>query len=471
MRLFDETRPPSPSLSQRTESVMEFLNRVTLPPFERAREDLEALFHEYSLQHEQKRQLKKKLWGDEASSEGAFYEMFMAGAFRRLSPDCVVQEEYGLNGKPVDLRVSHPSGDFYVECKTRLPSEHYPHLQQLLDALDKDRDLAESPFIGAVFVRKLGGTTPSKSRFLRAVKTRLPELRTLEASVRDAKSLPNGEVCEPILYQPNENVKVEVKFYWHGDKRSRRFVAINSLGGGVVPDETPSILGALEDKAYQHRTPDMPYVIAINWLHHSGVKIPGRWRGANPEEGSVYGEGHFDMKDESKPYAVKAQVNRGRVDCWLEPIFREGLFVDSQGKPQHRRVSGVLFTRRTTPLLDNLSWKFFGNPFATRPAPKLFRDIPNVWPHLCEYTRDHEGSTTWNVPEYLLPQFPEGFRAGLNQLSASETFKYQGFLRSDVVNKVELHDLLGIDYPEPEELRRLEEEALGAQVPQPASHP
>ena len=37
--------------------------------------------------------------------------------------------------------------------------------------------------------------------------------------------------------------------------------------------------------------------------------------------------------------------------------------------------------------------------------------------------------------------------------------KYQGVLLSDVDDKVELYDLLGVHYPGPDELRRLEEEA------------
>ena len=85
MKLFDETRPPSPSLARRTESTMEFLNRVTLAPYEQARDKLETLFDEYPLDDEKKEQFKRKLCGSDAQSEGAFYEMFMAGALEDLA--------------------------------------------------------------------------------------------------------------------------------------------------------------------------------------------------------------------------------------------------------------------------------------------------------------------------------------------------------------------------------------------------
>ena len=464
MKLFDETRPPSPCLARRTESTMEFLNRVTLAPYEQARDKLETLFDEYPLDDEKKEQFKRKLCGSDAQGEGAFYEMFMAGALSRLSADCRVEAEYFLNDKPIDLRVVHPRGDFYVECKTRLTSENqygksYPHLQELLEALDNDRELAESPFVGAVFVRRLGGSTPSKGKFLRAVKRRLPELRILEESIRNTSWHPDGELCEPELYQPNEDTEVEVKFYWHSDKKSRRFVVLNSQGGGVVKDETPSILRELEEKARQHHKPDLPYIIAINWCYPDGFQTPGRWNGGDPETEAVYGRGHFDVMDNSEPYEVRSEINQRRVDCWLEQVFREGLFVDRQGNPQHRYVSGVLFSRRATLLLNNPSWKFFGNPFATHPAPELFRRIPNIWPDVCDWSRSYTGSTRLYVQPDMIQYFPDEIRVGPNKLSATATFEHQGFLRSEVTGKVELHDLLGIDYPEPDEPQRLVEDA------------
>ena len=277
--------------------------------------------------------------------------------------------------------------------------------------------------------------------------------------IRSTNWHPDGELCEPVLYQPNENIEVEVKFYWHGDKRSSRFVTLNSLGGGVVKDETPTILGALEDKARQHQKPDLPYIIAMNCCYPDGFHTPGRWNGVDPEKEAVCGLGHFDLMDDSKPYEVRTEINKRKVNCWLEQVFSEGLFVDRQGEPQHRHVSGVLFTRRATPLLDNLSWKFFGNPFATYPAPQMFKQIPNVWRHLCEWSHSYTGSTTLHVSADWLPWFPDGFQAGAHPLFASATFNYQGFLQSAVTGKVGLHDLLGIDYPEPDEFGRLIEDA------------
>ena len=464
MKLFDETRPPCVRYQKRTEFTMEYLNSVTLSAYEETRSKLEALFCDYPLQEEQKRQFKGRLWGGDASAEGAFYEMFMAGALSRLGRDCQVKAEYPLDGKPVDLRVSHPGGDFYVECKTRLTSKNqygrpYSHLYELLDALDEDKELAESPFGGLVFARHLGNNTPSKRRFLNSVKERLPELWTVSESIKSGNASFDGELCEPVLCKPSEEGEVEVHFYWHGNKSSRRFVAINSARGGVVEDETPFIHGALDEKATQHRKLDLPYVIAINWCYPAGFETPGRCRGGGAETEAVYGRGHFDAMDKSEPYEVRSEINQRRVDCWLEQVLREGLFVDRHGQSQHRHVSGVLFTRRTTPLLDNLSWTFFGNPFASNPAPPLFQQIPNVWPRLCEWSRDYEGSTTFNVPPDLLGHFSDGFRAGTNLLSASAKFDYQGFLQADVTGKVELHDLLGIEYPEPDELRRLIEDA------------
>ena len=174
---------------------------------------------------------------------------------------------------------------------------------------------------------------------------------------------------------------------------------------------------------------------------------------------AIYGTGHFDMMDDSEPYKLKTQVNRRSVDCWLEPVLTEGLFVDNKGKPRNRHVSGVLFTRRTTPILDNLSWKFFGNPFATHPAPPLFQQIPNVWPRLCDWTNSYEDSTTLHLSEEVLPYFPDGLRVGANPLSACATFKYQGVLQVDERDKVELQRLIGIDYPERDELLRIVQDA------------
>ena len=464
MKLFDEIRQPSVRCQRRTESTMEYLNSVTLSAYEETRSKLEALFCDYPLQEEQKRQFKGRLWGGDASAEGAFYEMFMAGALSRLGRDGQVKAEYPLDGKPVDLRVSHPGGDFYVECKTRLTSKNqygrpYPHLYELLDALDEDKELAESPFVGLVFARHLGNNAPSKRRFLNSVKERLPELWTVAESIKSGNASSAEELCEPVAYKPRERGEVEVHFYWRGNKGPRRFVVLNSLGGGVVEDETPFIQGALEEKASQHRKPDLPYIIAINWCYPASFETPGRWRGGGPEIEAVYGRGHFDVMDNSEPYEVKSEVKHRKVNCWLEQVFSEGLFVDRQGEPQHRHVSGVLFTRRATPLLDNLSWKFFGNPFATYPAPQMFKQIPNVWPHLCEWSHSYTGSTTLHVSADWLPWFPDGFQAGAHPLFASATFNYQGFLQSAVTGKVGLHDLLGIDYPEPDEFGRLIEDA------------
>ena len=122
---------------------MEFLNRVTLAPYERVRDRLETLFEEYPLEDERKEHFKGRLWGNDASSEGAFYEMLMAGAFRRLSEACQIKAEHPVNGKPVDLYVSHPTGGSYVECKTRLTfrdqyGQKIPFLPELIEALDED---------------------------------------------------------------------------------------------------------------------------------------------------------------------------------------------------------------------------------------------------------------------------------------------------------------------------------------------
>ena len=95
MRLFDETRPSSPFLAGRTERTMEFFNRVTLAPYEQARDRLETLFKEYPLVYGQKEEFKAKLWAkEEGIAEGAFYEVFMAGVMRRLSADCAIAAEY-----------------------------------------------------------------------------------------------------------------------------------------------------------------------------------------------------------------------------------------------------------------------------------------------------------------------------------------------------------------------------------------
>ena len=447
---------------------MEFLNRVTLAPYEQARDKLETLFEEYPLDDEKKEQFKRKLCGSDAQSEGAFYEMFMAGALRRLGGACQIKAEHPVNGKPVDLYVSHPTGGFYVECKTRLTSrgqygQKIPFLDELIEALYEDQDLTESNFIGLVFAKrsvgKLGHRTPSKRKFVKAVKERLPVLRKVEEAVLRTGVLPVEAVCEPVIYEPAEDIQIEVLFFWCEDKKLGHFVSANSLGGGVVGDETPLIQGALDEKASQHRKPDLPYIIAINWCYPASFETSGRWRGGAPEIEAVYGRGHFDVMDNSEPYEVKSEVKHRRVDCWLEQVFREGLFVDRQGNPKHRHVSGVLFSRRATPLQHNLSWKFFGNPFATYPAPQMFKQISNVWPHLCEWSHSYTGSTTLHVSADWLPWFPDGFQAGAHPLFASATFNYQGFLQSEVTGKVELHDLLGIDYPEPDEFRRLVEDA------------
>ena len=362
MRLFDETRPSSPFLAGRTERTMEFFNRVTLAPYEQARDRLETLFKEYPLVYGQKEEFKAKLWAkEEGIAEGAFYEMFMAGVMRRLSADCAIEAEYPLNGKPVDLRVSHLGGDFYVECKTRLMSrgqygQKIPFLDELIEALDEDQDLTESNFIGLVFAKrsvgKLGHRTPSKRKFVKAVKERLPVLRKVEEAVLRTGVLPVEAVCEPVIYEPAENIQIEVLFFWCEDKKFGHFVSANSLGGGVVGDETPLILEDLKYKAEQHREQDLPYIIALNWCYPTGFGIPGRWDGGDPEGEAVYGRGHFDALDEEGPDKVQG-----------------GLFLGRDGQPRNRHVSGVLFSRRATLGLNNLSWKFFENPFAIQPGP------------------------------------------------------------------------------------------------------
>ena len=108
----------------------------------------------------------------------------------------------------------------------------------------------------------------------------------------------------------------------------------------------------LKYKAEQHREQDLPYIIALNWCYPTGFGIPGRWDGGDPEGEAVYGRGHFDALDEEGPDKVQG-----------------GLFLGRDGQPRNRHVSGVLFSRRATLGLNNLSWKFFENPFAIQPGP------------------------------------------------------------------------------------------------------
>ena len=123
---------------------------------------------------------------------------------------------------------------------------------------------------------KLGYGTPSKRRFVNAVKERLPALRKVQESVLCTGVLPTEAVCEPVIHEPTEDSQIEVLFFWSEDKKSRHFVSANSLGGGVVADETPLILENLQHKAEQHREPDLPYIIAINWCYPTGFGISGR---------------------------------------------------------------------------------------------------------------------------------------------------------------------------------------------------
>ena len=95
-----------------------------------------------------------------------------------------------------------------MECKTRLMSrgqygQKILFLDELIEALDEDQDLTESNFIGLVFAKrsvgKLGHRTPSKRKFVKAVKERLPVLRKVEEAVLRTGVLPVEAVCEPVI--------------------------------------------------------------------------------------------------------------------------------------------------------------------------------------------------------------------------------------------------------------------------------
>ena len=300
-----------------------------------------------------------------------------------------------MNGGTIDLRVTSPNGQFYVECTTRFLSRDQlwlsnPLYDELLDALDDDRELADSPFV--VHVAPIGQITQAQSipRLLKAVKEKIVELQ--------ARPLPIDELSESLKH-PKTDPVLAIEFRRPEHKGERSFVAFTVAEVQDEHDETPLILDSLRKKARRYRILDLPYIISINWCNPKGVRTPGRWGGGDPEIEAVYGLGYFDTMDNSSP----------------QKVCKEGLFLTSQGEPRNCHVSGVLLTRRATPFLSNLSWAFFPNPWATHPVPQLFQRMPNMRVKLYE--------------------------------GADVTLGHQGNLRIDEVAKVELQSLLGVDYP------------------------
>jgi len=332
---------------QRTESVFDFLDRVSAPALAAPRAILEDWYTHWPA--EDRNDIRRRLQAKGREQFfGAFWEMYLHELHRRLGFACERDPKISGSSKHPDFLMSRGGNAFYLEGTIVGHSTEEVSQQQRERLIIDQIGGAYHPDF-SVRVRKINAASnhPPKAAVVKAVEDWLATLdRETETERRGeaGRSPQRIEVAGSVLYLLPWPKPADAR-----GNRSVPTVVARSGGGGII-DEPPTILDDLRDKASRYGDMDRPYVVAVLCLRDFATD--------RDVEQALYGpdRASFSLADDG------TLIDGPRIDRDPDGLWQRG---DEQ---RATRVSAVLSSTHLSPWsLTSSTLELWLNPWTARP--------------------------------------------------------------------------------------------------------
>lgn len=341
MLLFDDIDRTYLRPAAHVDTNYTYLNRSGRPAARKVREQLESWWARYPEEHRAEHRRRF-----ETHFASAFYELLLHELMLKLGYELEIHPELPGTDKRPDFLVSGADQRFYLEAVVSSEgSQEREAKEALLESYYDEINKTTSPnfFIRLTRV-EIPGTEQPSGRRIRAFLER--ELARLDPDELGNRLEAEGFDGLPLLEFRDGDVRVDVHpipkspgLRGKSDVRPIGIYPIESKIGG----EAPSLRSTLFSKAGRYGTPDMPFVIAVNWTGWPLDQIEVMQ--------TLFGTEQFVLRQGREPEMTRAP---------------DGLFYGPDG-PQYTRVSAVAVTSITPWTLGEARLQLVHNPWAAKP--------------------------------------------------------------------------------------------------------
>jgi hypothetical protein len=366
MKLFDEVERHDCEPAKYSEPQFTFLNRTGRANFDRVRQELEKWFSHYpaSGQAELRSRFRSAI---DSQHQAAFFELFLYEMLLRFGCNTTLHPNVPETTRTPDFLAEAPSGErFYIEAtltrnESALETAAQARTNAVYDLLNGLID--SSNFFLSLSIEGNPTTQPPVKRMASFLNARLAEL--------DPDHILN-------LYRSGEDDAVpkwlfehegwKVKFIPIPKKpEARNKPSVRPIGalsyGFHWADDWTAIRDAITGKAGRYRGLDLPYIVAVDILHH-------------PDEidimEALFGKEQFTITfDERGPSeSVEPRPSRIPNGAWT-----------SQAGPRYTRVSAVLLATQLSPWnIPRASLRLYHNPWAQKVYKSVLTQLPQAVP-------------------------------------------------------------------------------------------
>lgn len=261
-RLFEDRHRDDDRYLQPGETSIDLLDRTSRPELAWPRSYLNDWFENWPAdgRNELRSRLRAK---DQANVVGAFWELYLHEAHRRLGFAIVREPELTGRANPPDFLMEKDDVSFYLEATVFGPSDAAVARQKREDLVTQAVQAAYHPD----FLIRLKAVIPGTSQASSAAITEAVErwLATLDWESEYARYLAGDHRDKPTRIEAAGTQLLVLP--WPRDPTIRGDdtypMVITFPGGGGVVNEAPALLDDLKGKARQFGKLDRPYVVAV----------------------------------------------------------------------------------------------------------------------------------------------------------------------------------------------------------------